>query len=84
MKVAPSEALNEITRFLEKWYPAEIAPHVVATQLKILGTDENEVGEKEIKLLLSRIEMVILPTYMSLDDARAEVRKLKRKLGVAY
>ncbi len=84
MNVSPRQALEEITKFLERWYPPEIAPHVVNTQLKIVGADEGNMGEKEIKLLLSRIEMVILPTYMSMDEAKMEVRRLKRKLGISY
>ncbi len=78
------ETIAEITKFLEKWYPEEIAPHVVSTQLKIIGVDENSATEKDIKLLLSRIEVVILPTYMSQEDAKMEVRRLKRRLGISY
>ena len=84
MKVSTQEALEKITKFLERWYPPEIAPHVVSTQVRMLGIDVSELTEKDIKFLLSRLETVVLPTYMDESDAKLEIRKIKRELGISY
>ena len=79
-----NENLSKITTFLEAWYPPSIAPHVVKTQLKIVGAREDDVTEKDLKMLLKRIEMVVLPTFMSTEDARREIIVLKKNLGISY
>ncbi len=75
-------ALERITLFLQRWYPPEVAPFVVKKQIQVIGALRDEITEKDIRLLLSRIQMVILPSFMPMEDAKKEVRKLKKELGV--
>ncbi len=77
-------AILTITNFLERWYPPEIAPHVLKTQLRVVGADEKNIVEKDIRMVLRRLEMVVLPTYMSDEDAHREIIKLKKELGLRY
>ena len=72
--------LGKIVEFLQRWYPPNIAPLVVKKQVQITGAIPEEMTEKDIDLLLSRIEKVILPSFMSTHDARREIQKLRRNL----
>ena len=77
-------ALEKITVFLQKWYPQEIAPLVVKKQIQATGALQENMTEKDIQLLLSRIEMVILPSFMPPKQARREVIKLRKEIGVGF
>ncbi len=74
-------ALNKIAEFLQRWYPPEIAPLVVKRQIQITGAIREEMTEKDLELLLSRIEKVILPSFMDSFDASKEIRKLRKEIG---
>lgn len=76
------ESLERITEFLQRWYPPEVAPFVLKKQIQVIGALRDEMTEKDIRLLLSRIQMVILPSFMPIEDAKKEVRKLKKELGI--
>jgi len=77
-------ALEKITLFLQKWYPSEIAPLVVKKQIQATGAVMEEMTEKDLKLLLSRIQMVILPSFMPPDKARKEVMRLRKEIGIGF
>jgi hypothetical protein len=78
------KALQEISSFLQKWFPPEIAPLVVKKQLQATGAVLETLSENDINLLLSRIQIVILPSFLSVAEARAEIRNLKKRLGIKY
>ncbi len=75
-------ALGKIAVFLEGWYPSEIAPLVVKKQIQMTGAIREQMTEKDLKLLLSRIEKVILPSFMSSSDAKREIMRLRREIGM--
>ena len=77
-------ALEKITVFLQKWYPLEIAPLVVKKQLQATGAMTDNHTEKDIDLPLSRIQMVILPSFMPPDKARREVMRLRKEIGMVF
>ncbi len=77
-------ALEKITVFLQRWYPPEIAPLVVKKQIQITGAIREEMTPKDVNLLLSRIEKVILPSFMSPPEARREIMKLRKQLGMKF
>ena len=78
----PEETLKEISAFLQRWFPPEVAPLVVKKQLNATGADPNNITMKDIDLLLGRLQMVILPSFMSPAESRREISKLRRKIGV--
>ena len=75
-------AIEKITVFLEKWYPSEVAPYVVKKQIQMIGAIREKMTKKDIELLLSRIEMVILPFFMEIGEARREIIMLKKEIGL--
>ncbi|GEM_PF-3447527 len=84
MDITVEDALEIITKFLERWYPPEIAPLVLKKQINATGAVSERMTEKDLNLLLSRLQMVILPTFMPSKDAAKEIRKLKKELGIRY
>jgi hypothetical protein len=80
----PEDALNEISKFLQQWFPPEIAPLVVKKQLQATGALMENLSEDDIRLFLSRIQMVILPSFLSPAEARKEIMGLKKKLGMKF
>ncbi len=77
-------ALDRITKFLEKWFPQEVAPFVVKKQLQASGAFEDDIKEEDIKLLLSRIQIVVLPAFMSNEEAAQEIRNLKKEINLEF
>ncbi len=82
--MSPHDMIEEISKFMEKWYPQNIAPLVVKRQLKMTGALEEKLNEKDILILLSRIEKVVLPSFMSMDEAREKIIELKKNLGLRF
>ena len=80
----PDDALKEIAIFLQRWFPPEIAPLVVKKQLQATGAMLDNLTEEDIKLLLSRLQIVILPSFLRPSDARKEIMNLKKRLGLAF
>ncbi len=76
--------LERITKFLQRWYPPEIAPLVVKKQIQATGAIREQMTEKDLKLLLSRLQMVVLPSFMTPTEARKEIRILKKELGLSF
>ena len=77
-------ALEKIAVFLEGWYPSEIASLVVKKQIQMTGAIREQMTEKDLKLLLTRIEKVILPRFMPMEDAKKEIRKLKKEINLRF
>ena len=80
----PDDALREIAIFLQRWFPPEIAPLVVKKQLQATGAVMDNLTEEDIRLLLSRIQRVILPSFLSTSEARKEIMSLKKRLGLKF
>ncbi len=76
------KVLEEISEFLTAYFPTNIVPKALQNNLRMIGVeDRTHLTERDLFLLLDRIEKVILLSYMGKDEARRRINALKKELS---